>query len=230
MRLKKNPVIAITNMNDLSGKRFGRWLVLRFSKRGYSNRFVWTCVCDCGKERDVFGPNLTSGKSKSCGCLMKEMISLKSTTHGATRGGVRKTEYTIHNKIKGRCFNPNDAAYWMYGARGITLCDGWLKFENFLADIGPRPSNKSVDRKDNNLGYTCGKCPQCVSKGWPMNCHWATAKQQCNNRRTTRFLEIKGVKKSMSEWAEVFGVSPQLVWSRLANGYTPAMLGEKYLK
>lgn len=216
--------------DDWVGRRFGRWVVDSYAGRGYGNRHTWNCTCDCGTKRAVHGPNLLHGRSLSCGCLAREMTAAASTTHGATVGRVKISEYIIYMKIKGRCFNPTDAAYWMYGKRGITLCNGWKSFPQFYKDMGSRPGKLSIDRINNDIGYTCGKCEQCIKNGWPMNCRWATAKQQCNNRRSSRRITIGNVTKGMSEWAECWGISPQLVWSRLANGVTPEQLYARYAR
>lgn len=117
-------------------------------------------------------------------------------------------EYNRFHRIRQRCFNPNDAGYNDYGGRGITICDGWALFENFQADIGPRPSsNYSIDRIDNDGHYSCGKCQQCISNGWPLNLRWATPKQQSNNTRRNVRLTKGNKTLTLTEWALELGVS-----------------------
>lgn len=86
--------------------------------------------------------------------------------------------------MKTRCFNENNYHYKNWGARGVTVCERWKNsFLNFYNDMGEKPEGKSLDRMDNDGNYSCGKCEQCIENGWPMNCRWATAAQQSENRR-----------------------------------------------
>jgi hypothetical protein len=94
--------------------------------------------------------------------------------HGCARNGKRTTEYNCWLGMKDRCFNPNRKFYLNYGGRGITVCNRWMKFENFLEDMGERPPGLTLDRVNNNRNYE------------PNNCRWATRKQQSANRRNTQ--------------------------------------------
>lgn len=105
-----------------------------------------------------------------------------------------------------RCTKPTDRAYSRYGGRGITVCDSWLRFANFLADMGERPADMTLERIDNNLGYV------------PDNCRWATYKEQNNNRRDNRFITLNGETKTMAQWCEQLGL-PQKTISQRINGY-----------
>lgn len=163
---------------DLSNKKFGKWTVVE--KAGsYRGSSIYKCVCDCGSIKNVLRPNLISGKTKSCGCGKSEAVALKKITHGQSRKKNQKATkvYTIWSSMLNRCNNKNNSAYKNYGGRGINVCDRWLKFENFLQDMGEPKSNESIDRIDNNKGY------------FPENCRWATAKIQNRNKSNTKLTE-----------------------------------------
>lgn len=106
-----------------------------------------------------------------------------------------------------RCKHASVRGSERYLGRGITVCEGWLKFENFLADMGERPSGMSIDRIDNNLGYT------------PDNCKWSTAKEQMNNRSNNRIIVFDGRSQTLAEWARELGVQWSLLNNRLTRGW-----------
>ena len=156
-------------MLDLAGKKFGRLLVLQFSHRDRRN--YWVCKCDCGKTKTVNQNSMMAGNTKSCGCLHREfMVKLgkSKTTHGRT---MKDPTYQSWIDMKRRCLDPNRRSYKDYGGRGITVCQRWFKFENFLADMGDKPHGLTLDRKENHGHYE------------PENCRWATPKVQAGNRR-----------------------------------------------
>lgn len=116
--------------------------------------------------------------------------------------------YGIWCAMKRRCFNKNVKAYKDYGGRGITVCDRWLKFENFYMDMGDPQVNQSIERRDNNKGYS------------PDNCIWIHREMQSRNRRGLRMIEVDGKVKTMSEWAEITGISITTIWARLKKGWS----------
>lgn len=118
-------------------------------------------------------------------------------------------EYRIWQMMKQRCENPNNCNYKRYGARGISVCERWNDFANFLEDMGVSPSlTHSIERVDNNGNYTSE------------NCHWATPKQQQNNTSMTRRFTMEGITRSVTQWAEFYGVSPGLVYNRLKRNWS----------
>lgn len=187
---------------DYSGHRFGRLIALDRIGRQKNGVAVWRCRCDCGAEKDVTQANLVSGMVRSCGCLVVDTF----TTHGMTDS----PEYRAWCHMKERCSNPRVHNFHRYGGRGIRVCERWIdSFENFLADMGERPSPRhTLERKDRDKGYE------------PGNCTWATSREQALNRHTNRILTFRGEAKPLTVWCDAFGISPKIVGTRLRRGWT----------
>lgn len=172
---------------NVVGVRFGRLVVTQQRRMSKTERRTWcVCLCDCGLELITRLSSLRSGATQSCGCLRNELRIKRTRRHGCARTSERPptSEYTAWLSARRRCFRPDRKSWKYYGGRGITMCDGWKdSFENFLADLGQKPSRiYSLDRRDVDGHYSCGKCEQCVANGWPANCRWATFREQAANR------------------------------------------------
>jgi hypothetical protein len=159
-------------IRDLSGKRFGRLVVIRFAGRA-GRQITWRCRCDCGVTTAVHGKALKVGATRSCGCLRHE-LAIARAKHGCSRKGKVTPEYRAWQAMFTRCSSKRPKWWRSYGSRGIKVCARWNSFEKFLKDMGSRPIGMSLDRKHNDKGYT------------PKNCRWATLVQQANNRRPRR--------------------------------------------
>lgn len=196
------------NTKDLTNRRFGRLCVLGVGGRGTLNVILWQCQCDCGNTHIVRGAELVTGRSKSCGCLRREILR-NPRTHGHWCGGNGSSTLNAYASMMGRCSNPKHKFYKDYGGRGITVCERWrTSFLNFLTDMGGRPHGLTLGRKDNNSGYT------------PANCEWQTWYQQARNKRNNHLITIGDVTKCLAEWASDYGITPTVISHRIRYGWT----------
>ena len=180
-----------TKMTDMTGERYGKLTVVSLHSVDKGGNTKWNCKCECGGTSVSYRQNLRNGKATSCGCFQKENMSKIKTTHGQSRGGKVSSTYKVWDSLKGRCTNTEHNQYADYGGRGITVCERWLEsFDNFLEDMGEKPSKMSIDRIDNNKGYS------------KENCRWATNKEQIDNRRNTYVFTINGKEYASSSEAE----------------------------
>lgn len=186
---------------DLTGRQFGR---LRVLGRGKSTKagLYWTCKCSCGTVLDVFGGSLRYGKTKSCGC---NMAPLK---HGHARRGSKRTKtYNVWATMLSRCRRPNDPAYPRYGGRGISVCERWLKYENFITDMGEAPARTYLDRRGNDGNYE------------PSNCNWVYPTQSARNTSRNVWLTHRGMTLCLTDWAKLTGVSRDTLNGRYNSGW-----------
>lgn len=167
---------------ELTGT-YNRWTVIRFSHSKNGKRYWW-CRCQCGTEKAIVAGNLKNGTSKSCGCLDNEKRLERNFKHGHAQREKKSRTWMIWVGIKDRCSRNGHTSYKYYGGRGVIICDGWKNdFSAFLAAVGERPPGLTIDRRDPYGHYSCGYCMQCQENHWPMNCRWATKKEQAQNRR-----------------------------------------------
>jgi hypothetical protein len=185
---------------DISGERYGRLVVSSlFPERGKFGETQWACRCDCGTEIIATKNMLISDKTKSCGCLHK------------TQGGHTRTHRLWKRwcVIKERCRNPNNKKFRLYGAVGITLCERWEHFPNFIADLDDTYfEGATLDRKDGTKGYS------------PDNCRWATPLIQNNNKKTNRVLTYKERSMTMAQWAREIGAPYVALRARFKLGWS----------
>ena len=195
------------SMDDITGKRYGRWIVIAQADAYVSPKGRrqprWLAACDCGTQRVVRASDVISGKSRSCGCLSIDVAIERLTTHGRTH----EPAFRSWRAMIDRCTNPKNNGWSTYGGKGIYVCERWMTLENFIEDMGPRPPGTSIDRIDGSKGYE------------PGNCRWATpAEQGRNTKRNTCNVEIaerarelvaSGVTKA--DAARALGLHPETV-------------------
>ena len=200
---------------DLSGKRFGRLIVISrsddyISPKGFK-RTVWNCQCDCGNTRAVESTQLTSGHTKSCGCLRKELVSKSKTTHGKKNTKI----YHVWQSMKCRCGNKNNKSYKDYGARGIKVCDEWLEENGFLnfyywATNNGYSESLTIDRINVNGNYE------------PSNCRWVSRLVQSNNKRNNVLITHNGETHNISQWEKMLNIKRGALRSRVSTyGMSP---------
>ena len=182
---------------DLQGKQFGR--LMAHSCRTSPKGRLWFCTCSCGNSVEVVTGNLTMGHTKSCGCLKAEIIRSVRVTHGKSNSKA----YRCWRKMKNRCMDSSDPAFCNYGGRGITVSASWLKFDNFYSDMGDPPEGTSIERVDNDLGYS------------KENVVWASRIEQSRNKRNTLKVVVEGKIMPVSKVAEVTGIPYKTLYARL---------------
>ncbi len=190
----------------MAGLKFGRLTVIELAGMSGSGSMKWRCRCDCGTEVAVNGTSLRAGKTKSCGCYQRDAVSASTRKVMTTHGRSRTRPYRIWCAMYTRCTNPNNKDWHSYGGRGVTVCEQWSKFENFLSDMGEPPEGTSIDRIDPHGSYE------------PSNCRWASITEQNRNKRTNVWYEVNG-KRLIEVDAEVaLGAGRTFLQSRRMRG------------
>lgn len=182
-----------TRVIDMAGKTFGSITGIEIAGRATSGDLKWLFKCECGNQFEANGYYARTGKINTCPSCAAARSRAASIKHGLTD----TPEFSTWTEIQTRCLNPNSTGYENYGGRGIAVCPRWLSsFEAFLADMGRRPGIQySIERDDVNGDYE------------PGNCRWATRAEQARNKRNNVFITINGIAKTLSDWADYYGVS-----------------------
>lgn len=193
---------------DLTGQRFGYLTVIKKAGKNKSDKILWLCKCDCGKLKIIQGASLKNGRTKSCGCLRKK---------GARRThGFKYTRlYCIWQGIKKRCLNKNTSNYYIYGGRGIKICDEWKNdFKSFHDwayangyDESAKRGDCTIERIDVNGNYE------------PSNCRWATMKEQCRNTRSNKLITYNNETRCLMDWSYIFNINYKTLLYRFKNGW-----------
>lgn len=183
-------------VKDITGQKFGRWTALEKADPTAEEVISkWRVRCDCGQEGEISKASLTNGRSKGCGCHREA----KGQKYPPTR------TYRCWGRMKDRCFNKRNERYKDYGARGIIVCERWLDFKNFLADMGECPDGFSIERLNVNGNYE------------PGNCEWADIETQANNRQGQKKYWVDGDWKTMTQAMRHWNVRKTEAKIRLQN-------------
>lgn len=188
---------------DITGQSFNCLTAIRRVENNCRGKARWLFSCSCGNEHVALMSNVINGNSMSCGCLS----SRGNKTHGLN--GTRL--FNIYRKMIARCYNPRHKHFDRYGGRGIAVCDEWkldrCAFFDWALHNG-YSDDLSIDRLDNNNGYS------------PSNCQWKTKREQQNNRNNTIVITINGETKPLTNWATQYGIKPTTLRQRIYAGYS----------
>jgi hypothetical protein len=193
---------------DLTGQRFGRWIVIeRVENRGSAH--YYRCKCDCGNEKNVAKQSLLKEISRSCGCLNRELTTARNFKHGLAH----TRRYSIYSGMIRRCYDRKSVNYLKYGGSGIKVCKEWLEdfvvFYNWASDNG-YTNELTIDRINNKGDYS------------PKNCRWSSSTQQNRNTSRNTFLTIGGEEKTLSEWSNISGIKSNTIKYRYDAGWSHA--------
>ena len=206
---------------NLENQVFGKLLIKSRGPKSNDGKSQWVCVCTCPERNEVIvrQKDLLQGKVNSCGCIRREMVVDRNTKHSSSRRGNQTPEYVVWRSMKNRCNSDDPRVAANYKNLGIKVCERWQSFSNFLEDMGNRPSPMhTLDRIDGSDGGTLGYTKE--------NCRWATYKEQANNRRSTKLVEMNGKSQSLKQWCEELNLSYGTILARVYQhgwGYERAL-------
>lgn len=195
------------NYKDIAGKRFGRLIAIEHIPNHNRKHAKWRCVCDCGKTTYVCLSSLSSGKTKSCGCLTRDRTIQRNIKHGKVNSRI----YREWKAMRERCYRPGHQYFQYYGGKGIEVCDEWRNnFEAFYdwSMKNGYSDTLTIDRKDNSKNYS------------PDNCRWATRQQQANNRTNSLVVAFQGELLPISEIQSRTGESYGQIYRRARKEQT----------
>lgn len=196
--------------NEFVGKTFASLTVVSVVPQGVKALRL-LCMCKCGSNTLVKAHQLRSQEKTSCGCRKRSVLGDSKRTHGQANSGTKgyaNRTYGIWQAMRDRCTNTNRKDYHRYGGRGISVCDRWHSYENFIADMGQAPTGLTLDRIDNNKGYS------------KENCRWATRNQQTYNSTTMVYIEHGGKTMCLKQWQQAQAVKAHTYYSRRKRGWT----------
>lgn len=201
----------MANFKDLTNQRFGRLKVEKLDKKvksGKRYRYYWDCKCDCGNHISARTDELTSGNTRSCGCLKKEQDKINLTANHRHKLSGTKL-YRLYQGMRKRCENPKNKRYKDYGGRGITVCKEWVesndKFFEWALSHGYK-EGLQIDRIDNEKGYS------------PNNCRFITQKENCRNRRSNLMIPLAdGSYITFVEFAERLGLDYEVAYHKFRH-------------
>lgn len=206
--MENKKYIEGTKIIDLTGEKFGKLTVIKFSGVNDNKRALWECECSCGSKPNkiYIGKYLRNGDTKSCGCLLQDTLFKSRITHGATRNRTNTRLYSIWTGMKNRCLYPSQKEYHNYGSRGIKVCEEWMnsfeEFQNWALHNGYK-YNLTLERKNVNGNYE------------PSNCCWITQKEQLYNTRNTINITLCNITKPLKNWCDFFNIN----YSTVRNKY-----------
>lgn len=192
---------------DIAGQKFNKLTAIKFTGESTTSGRIWECVCDCGNIALVPIGKLTSSHTKSCGCQKIESTIKRSTKHGFAQRGILNKTWMIWTDMRKRCFNKNNNRFNHYGGRGITICERWNDFNNFIEDMGECPDGYSIERVDVNGNYA------------PENCKWIPMIEQSRNTTRVIYITINGETKILADWARHFSIDYRKVQYRIKKGW-----------
>ena len=150
------------------------------------------------------------------GWLVSETLSIPINQYSQHKLSYHSARKSWDGMMR-RCYNPRTVHFKDYGGRGIQVCIYWHSLPFFVKDMGFRPKGYTIERLDNNGHYSCGNCPQCIENNWPLNCKWASRKDQTRNRRSNHSITYQGKTQSITEWAEELNIPRGLLYDRITK-------------
>lgn len=196
----------MSRIEDLTGKKYGRLTVIRRAENDKYNHKRYLCKCECGNEVLVAPHELVHGRTVSCGCYQRQIVSQCASTHRMSDTRI----YRVWASMRARCKNKSNRDYRFYGGKGIKICEEWNEFQNFYnwAIESGYTDELTIDRIDYNGNYE------------PSNCRWATREVQANNTSRNRYLTLNGKTMSMADWAKSLSIPYRTLQWRLGNGWS----------